>query len=396
VPDIGKPESSLEASLAAANHTKPVGEGLAQEAGSTTVHPDASIAAMGDPSDPRYASQAARDAGRIGGRDASFDRLAALLRDAPQTKGAWSEFAALARICDRRAEAIAVCTRAYNADPTLLYALKALLNLISDEPDGESPAVVVEPSARPPISIVTCSDDDAQFAAMAASYHRALAGWRHDIVRIADAKSIAEGYTRGTAAATGEIVIFSHDDVELLAADFGPRLAHRLAECDVLGVAGATRATGPAWSFAGWPFLHGSVIYPESTGYRVTVYSRAVPLARGIRVMDGVFLAMRRDVALRIGWDAATCDGFHGYDVDFTLRAAQAGCRLAAASDLGVVHLSYGSFDERWEATARKLMARHPELNGEPGKETGFVARSVPSARHAMALVDNWARMANA
>jgi GT2 family glycosyltransferase len=161
----------------------------------------------------------------------------------------------------------------------------------------------------------------------------------------------------------------------------------------VLGVAGATRATGPAWPFAGWPFLHGSVIYPDGAGYRVTAYSRTVPIAHGIRVIDGVFLAMRREVAVRIGWDAETCDGFHGYDVDFTLRAAQAGMRLAVASDLGVVHRSYGSFDNRWESTARKLVARHPELDGERGKETGFVARSVPDAAHAMALVDNWARM---
>ena len=64
---------------------------------------------------------------------------------------------------------------------------------------------------------------DAQFAAMAASYDRALSDWPHEILRIADASSIAEGYTRAVAAATGEIVIFSHDDVEILATDFGHR-----------------------------------------------------------------------------------------------------------------------------------------------------------------------------
>ena len=128
----------------------------------------------------------------------------------------------------------------------------------------------------------------------------------------------------------------------------------------------------------------------------MAVYSRTVPLARGIRVMDGVFLAMRSEVALRIGWDAEACDGFHGYDIDFTLRAAQAGMRLAVASDLGVVHRSYGSFDDRWKSAVRKLVARHPELNGEHSKKTGFVARSVPDAAHAMALVDNWARMGKA
>jgi tetratricopeptide (TPR) repeat protein len=350
-------------------------------------------ARQSNPSDPRYALQGARVAGLMGDHVASFDRLAALLRDAPRTKGAWSEFVTVARICDRRAEAIAAAVRAYDADPTLVYALRALLHLISDEPQGEAAPATVPASARRSVSVVTCSNDDTQFAAMAASYERALSDWPHDIVRIADATSIAEGYARSAAGATGEIVIFSHDDVEILAADFGHRLARRLAECDVLGVAGATRATGPAWPFAGWPFLHGLVIYPDDAGYRVAAYSRTVPIAHDIRVMDGVFLAMRREVALRIGWDAETCDGFHGYDVDFTLRAAQAGLRLAVASDLSVVHRSYGSFDDRWESTARKLVARHPELNGARGSETGFIVRSVPDAAHAVALVDNWARM---
>jgi hypothetical protein len=105
---------------------------------------------------------------------------------------------------------------------------------------------------------------------------------------------------------------------------------------------------------------------------------------------------MRRETALQIGWDAEACDGFHGYDVDFTLRAAQAGLRLAVASDLGLVHRSYGSFGELWKDAARKLIARHPELGGKRGAETGFVERTVPDAARAMALVDNWARMGRA
>jgi hypothetical protein len=57
------------------------------------------------------------------------------------------------------------------------------------------------------------------------------------------------------------------------------------------------------------------------------------------------------------------------------------------------VHRSYGSFDDAWDAAARALVARHPALNGVRGKETGFIGRTVPTARHAFALVDNWARM---
>jgi tetratricopeptide (TPR) repeat protein len=347
-----------------------------------------------DPGDARYVLQGARLAGLEGDHAGAFDRFATLLRAAPQSGTAWLEFAGAANASGRNAEAIALCAAAFDADPTLAVALQALLNLTPDT--GTADASPPSSPKRPPISIVTCSNDDPRYAAMAVSYARALAGWPHEIVRIADAKSLAEGYTRGMTRATGEIVVFTHDDVEILASDFGDRLLRRLSACDMLGVAGATRATGPAWPFAGWPYLHGSVIYPDGPGYRVTAYSRTVPIARDIRVMDGVFLAMRREIALRIGWDAEACDGFHGYDVDFTLRAAQAGLRLAVASDLGVVHRSYGSFDERWEASARKLVARHSELCGERGAETGFVVRSVPDAAHAMALVDNWARMGRA
>jgi len=346
-----------------------------------------------DPGDPRYALQGARIASLSGDHAGAFDRFAAVLRDAPRTRGAWSELASAARASGRDAEAIGIGIRAFDADPTLAPALQMLLNLLPDTPTVQAPVASLPSSRRRPISVVVCSDNDAQYAAMAESYGRALADWPHEIVRIADARSLAEGYTRGIARAMGETVVFTHDDVEILAADFGERLARRLGECDLLGIAGATRATGPAWPFAGWPYLHGSVIYPEGLGYRVTAYSRTVPVAHGIRVIDGVFLAMQREIALSIGWDAETCDGFHGYDVDFTLRAAQAGLRLAVASDLGVVHRSYGSYDARWEATTRKLTAKHPELNGERGRETGFIARTVVDAAHAMALVDNWARM---
>ena len=343
-------------------------------------------------SDTEHALEEVRRARLAGQSVVAFERLIALLREKPQTGLAWPELASVARDCGRVEEAMAECIRAYEADRELHPALKALLHLMPDELRATA-AIRRRATKRFPISIIVCSNDDTGFAAMVASYRSALAGWPHEVVRIRKASSLAEGYTRGAAAATGQVVIFTHDDVELLAADFGDRLADHLAECDILGVAGATRATGPTWSFAGWPFLHGLIIYPQGAGYRVAVYSKTVPLACGIRVMDGVFLAMRRDIALAVGWDMETCDGFHGYDVDFTLRAAQRGLRLAVASDLGLVHRSYGSFDENWVAAARKLIARHAELNQGRTGTTGPVARDVPSARHAMALVDNWAEL---
>ena len=343
------------------------------------------------PGDPALEVQAARLLVMRGDFDAACDRFAGVLRRVPQAGKPWNEYAMAALACGRRDEAIEMAIAATRDNRSLAGALQALLDLLPDQPIECADPVTGAPDVSTSVSVVCCSVDDQRFQAMKRSYERALADWPHEIIRIADATSLAEGYTRGCAQARGENVIFTHDDVEVLPADFGVRVRRRLAECDILGIAGASRATGPAWPFAGRPYLHGCVIYPQDGGYNVTVYSQVAPIARGLRVLDGVFLAMPRAVALAVGWDAATCDGFHGYDVDFTLRAAQRGFRLAVASDLGIVHQSYGDFDQAWQAAATRLMDRHPELRGERGKETGFIARKVADARCALALVDRWA-----
>jgi len=103
-----------------------------------------------------------------------------------------------------------------------------------------------------------------------------------------------------------------------------------------------------------------------------------------------VLLAMPRDVAAAVGWDETTCPGFHGYDVDFSVRATHAGLRLAVASNLGVVHRSLGGFGPEWQAAAERLVARHPELGGSRSPDTYFHARRVPDAAAALALIDGW------
>jgi hypothetical protein len=235
------------------------------------------------------------------------------------------------------------------------------------------------PGTGEPISIVMCSIDEAKVARARASFEHALQGWPHEFVIVRNPRSLAEGYSAGLARAKGPLVVFSHDDVEVLSHDLGRRLAGHLAECDIVGVAGATEASGPAWSHAGHPFLHGSVIYPYDSGFEVTVYSVQGPLVSGAKVLDGVFIATRKSVAERIGWDADTFRGFHGYDVDFTLRAAAAGLRLAVATDLRLVHHSKGRFGSDWQADAQALRSKFPQLRGTPNPQSHFFARHLAS-----------------
>jgi GT2 family glycosyltransferase len=255
--------------------------------------------------------------------------------------------------------------------------MTTLLDVVAEwaNAGGGMPAPPIVADASTPISIVACSIDGAKEAAMRARYGTALARREHDIVVIRDARSLAEGYARGLAQARHGLVVFSHDDVELLGGDPFGALAAALRDHDVVGLAGATRITGPAVAWAGHPHLHGWIAYPAESGLDATAYSMESGVVAGAQGLDGLLFAARREAATRVGFDAATFDGFHFYDLDFSYRAHRAGLRVAIAPAVAAVHQSRGRFDEAWKRYAARFHAKFPDLAGAPA------ASRVPSAR---------------
>ncbi|MDR1855444.1 MAG: glycosyltransferase family protein [Azoarcus sp.] len=197
---------------------------------------------------------------------------------------------------------------------------------------------------EPFFSIVVCSIDPWKFAQTRACYERLLAGYRHEILGIHDARSLAEGYGRGLTRACGNIIVFSHDDVLFLDPDFGAKIAARMADWDLLGFAGATRVTHPAWFGANWPHLRGAVCHASQLHpmeLSLTVFGvDDWPVSGGIHVLDGLCMIARREVAERVGFDADTFDGWHLYDCDFSFAAHLAGFRIGVCCDIPYIHAS--------------------------------------------------------
>lgn len=213
------------------------------------------------------------------------------------------------------------------------------------------------------ISIIFCSIDDTK-AQKAEQHYRSLLGSEpHQIIAIRDASSLAEAYNRGIDRAAGEIIIFSHDDIEFLDhATWLPRLKKHLSSFDVIGLAGTTRLISAAWAQAGPPYTFGQVA--ELDGGPIgpfhvlicSVPSAAIPDIQGL---DGLFLAVNRKVVQSVRFDEKNFDGFHCYDTDFTFEAFLRGFRLAVAADLPVLHLSQGNFDEKWKFYAQRFFTKH-------------------------------------
>ena len=193
-----------------------------------------------------------------------------------------------------------------------------------------------------------------------------FAGRAIEIIGIHDARSLAEGYNRGIARSRGARVILSHDDIEILTADLQSRIERHLDDYDLIGIAGTTRLVSGRWADAGDPYVFTLITSPdpEHGGYATMMLGGGPLVVPGIQALDGVFMALRREVATAIPFDGETFDGFHLYDLDFSFRAHRAGFKLAVCRDLVLIHESTGSYDAAWEEYKRRFESKHQAALG--------------------------------
>jgi len=187
---------------------------------------------------------------------------------------------------------------------------------------------------RPFVSFVICSHRDVQFAAIHKEIERAAMAYPHEIIRIADAKCMGEGYQRGFNQSRGEIVVLCHDDIEFVIPDFMARLIEVMEDTDMVGIAGSRQMTGPAMLFDGHPHIVGRIIQPHAenangsqAGNELCVFSLTA-LRSSAQVLDGVFIA------------------------------------------------SKGSFDDKWPLSKECFTKKFSNLNGEPGSARHYYFRT--------------------
>lgn len=233
-------------------------------------------------------------------------------------------------------------------------------------------------ATAPRFSLIRCSVEAARLAECDAGYARAFGDEPFDSIVIRDARSLAEGYNRALAQASGRFVILSHDDAWPVSLHAIERLAAHLDTADVVGIAGGSLALSAAWLLAGQPHLHGHVLLPAADGgVQAFIWGADAPLVTGIKLLDGCFIAARREAALAIGFDASRFDGFHCYDADFSYRAHRAGLAVAVAADVSIYHRSGGRFGPAWQHFNERFVAAFgPTLDTvTPGPQRKAVAR---------------------
>ncbi len=323
-------------------------------------------------------------AGDLRGAASAYDE--ALVREPAWTDAHFN----LGLVCERLDD-LPRAARAFHAawdrDPTLVDAAKkclATLARIARENPALAQSIVRSVRAREDaaldaprrsFTIVVCSIDETKHRRVEALYQRLFAGVRHEIVVIRDARSLASAYNGAVAQSRADIVILSHDDIDILADDFAARVASLLEEVDVIGVVGNAVMRGPTIGWSGLSNVRGWITHaaPDEEGFTVDAFSSR-RIATDVIVIDGVLMAARRKVFADIAFDEETFDGFHLYDLDWSYRASKAGCRLATSGELLVVHASRGKYDDVWARYADRFCLKHRLYRTQHAPSTFFGA----------------------
>ena len=141
-----------------------------------------------------------------------------------------------------------------------------------------------------------------------------------------------------------DYLVLCHDDV-IIESDLTYKLSSAMENFDVIGVAGTTecKLQEPAlWHLMGGGFgggkLHGAVAHGTHVQKSMTYFG---PYPQRVLLLDGVFLAIKRNVFEQIKFDETNPAGFHFYDLDYSLSCHKAGFKLGV-SDIMITHASPG------------------------------------------------------
>jgi hypothetical protein len=319
-----------------------------------------------------------------GDLEAAERAFAAAVRLRPGWATALFNQGVAARRAGRALDGAQAFARAARADPREFAAMQGCVDAIAEHVRQSAPAANEAQFAGPrhPFSIVCCSPDEPRAAAARARLESLAAASGSEVLTIVAPASLASAYNQAARDVTHEHIVFVHDDVEFVSGDALAALAAAMQSADVVGLAGSARASGPAVLWSGHPHLHGWVSYPavSGEGYEAAPLSLEHGVIAGMQALDGLLLACRREVVLGVGFDAATFDGFHFYDLDFCVRAHRAGWRLAVTTDVLAVHASRGGFGETWQKYRERFQAKFPEL-AEPAGSPHWYAAPVGDAR---------------
>jgi hypothetical protein len=211
------------------------------------------------------------------------------------------------------------------------------------------------------ITVAVCSVNQQQFLEFKKNVEATI-GCRHEIIKIDNAgknESICIVYNQLSKMAAYDTICYCHEDIIIQTIDWGQEVLDILwdkeAAVGLVGAGGAVYKSGypVAWTQVPVDYYRNNIIQQTKT---TTEYN--IRLDQGlysqVEVIDGCFIAGKKQIFIDFGWNENEFRGFHLYDMDISLRVGQK-YRVVVDNNLRLIHYSEGSFDKHWFKAAQKF-----------------------------------------
>ena len=175
--------------------------------------------------------------------------------------------------------------------------------------------------------------------------------FRYEIIQIwnPNTMSITKAYNLGAEKAQFENLLFLHEDLVFHTKDWGEKLIKHFSvpNVGILGLAGSNYvpAAPSSWTVTEqYNFIN--ILQGNKDNQKVVLLNKTQENINPVFAVDGVFLAIKKEVYNQFKFDE-NITGFHGYDLDFSLRVSQKRQNFII-DDILVEHFSKGNPDKKW------------------------------------------------
>ncbi|WP_324290965.1 glycosyltransferase [Chryseobacterium wangxinyae] len=186
--------------------------------------------------------------------------------------------------------------------------------------------------------------------------------------------SITKAYNIGISKARYDIFLFIHEDILFHTKNWGSKLVCHLrdSKTGVVGIAGSSYVPKApcGWHVSESKYNHVNYIQNDKSGDNgvfQSTFSKNIKKTE-VFAVDGVFMASNSKVARSTLFNE-NIKGFHGYDLDFSLRIAE-DHQNYIINDILIEHFSKGYTDKVWFINNMQIRISTQKLRYQDDKDS--------------------------
>ncbi len=222
------------------------------------------------------------------------------------------------------------------------------------------------------ISIIVCSKDKGLLHNLEKNI-AATINVHYEVINVDNSQnkySICEAYNIGGEKAKHDILCFIHEDIIINTPNWGNKLLQYFEKNTAIGVIGFAGSNYKSiipspWYAAGSSAIRSNIFQINNNTEVHDLVNPENETISEVVVLDGVWLAVKKDIFNKVLFNEELLKGFHGYDLDFSIRASNH-CKLAVIYDVDIIHTSTGSFDSKWLEAQLKVDSFLCKKYGKP------------------------------